>query len=59
MKRVFSVHLKNKSAFYPNDLIHYWVLAKTAQEAASKALKKAGSVYRITEVKEEGTIDIY
>jgi hypothetical protein len=59
MRRVFSVRLKNKSQYYPNDLIHYWVLAKTAQEATAKALDKAGSVYRITEVKEEGTIDIY
>jgi hypothetical protein len=59
MKRVFSVRLKNKSTSYPDDTIHYWVLAKTAQEAASKALKKTGSIYRITEVKDEGTIDIY
>jgi hypothetical protein len=57
MNRVYSVSLQNRH--WANDKIEYWVLARNAQQAASKALRKAGRIFRVTAVSEVGEIDIF
>lgn len=57
--RVYDVKLKNRSASYWGDTPNYWVIAKNAQQAAAKASRRAGKVYRIISVSEAGQIDIW
>jgi hypothetical protein len=57
--RVYDVKLKNRSAFYWGDTPEFLVIAKNAQEAAAKASRRAGKIYRIISVNEVGQIDIW